>query len=81
MAAQNCCFNIGAQLMYRVGYIYYNDLFVGLLKDSEFGFQFTYDASYVSIGVLISFNFPFDTLFYNSVDFFPYLENLISEGW
>ena len=68
--------------MDRVGYVYYNNRYVGMLRESEFGFLFTYDASYVSTGgVPISFNFSFGSLSYNSVDLFPYFENLISEGW
>lgn len=67
--------------MDRLGYVYYDALFVGILRESESGFNFTYDSIYLEKGIPIGFNFPFSNISYYSSSLFPIFENLVSEGW
>lgn len=67
--------------MDRVAYVYNHDVFAGMLRELDSGYQFVYDSEYASIGSPIGFNFPFSQLEYYSAELFPLFENLLSEGW
>ena len=67
--------------MDRVGYVYFNELFAGVLSESADGFIFIYDAEYILNGTPIGFNYPLEQQIYRSAELFPVFENLVSEGW
>ena len=67
--------------MDRIGYVYFNELFAGIISESVEGFTFVYDSNYISFGTPIGYNYPFSQLKYFSSTFFPIFENLVSEGW
>lgn len=67
--------------MDRVGYVYFNGLFAGVLTESANGFTFCYDADYILMGTPIGYNYPFSQTIYRNSTLFPIFENLVSEGW
>lgn len=67
--------------MDRIGYIYYDGNYAGILRESDTGYYFIYDSLYLEKGTPIGFNFPFSEMSYYSSTLFSLFENLISEGW
>ena len=67
--------------MGRIGLVYYNNEFAGVLKEEEPGFSFSYDTVYQSRGIPIGYHFPLDKGRFFSGELFPLFENLVSEGW
>ena len=67
--------------MGRIGKIYYNDRFAGILKQTGNEYNFTYHSSYIATGTPLSFNLPLQEQTFRSNDLFPFFENLASEGW
>jgi serine/threonine-protein kinase HipA len=67
--------------MGRVGSVFYQGRFAGLLEESDDGFRFTYDRDYLAGGVPISFRLKLRLEPYESAVLMPFFENLLSEGW
>jgi len=67
--------------MERSALVFYNDKLAGILSELSEGFQFTYDASYLSGGVPISFTLPLQEEAFTSTQLLGFFENLVSEGW
>ena len=69
--------------MNNIGYVYYKNLFAGILKRTDDGYVFTYDEKYVSEtkNKPISLLFPLSQLEYRSNILFPFFDGLIPEGW
>lgn len=69
--------------MNRKGKVYYEDLFCGIIEETETGYRFTYDSKYVekSDSKAISKTLPLSKGAYSSNTMFPFFDGLIPEGW
>ncbi len=67
--------------MDRIGRVYFNEKFAGILKKTQNGYTFTYDLSYLAFGTPLSFNLPLQKFRFKSRHLFSFFENLASEGW
>ncbi len=67
--------------MDRIGNVYFNKKFAGILKQTETGYSFAYDLSYLATGTPLSFNLPLQEKPFRSNRLFPFFDNLTSEGW
>ena len=67
--------------MDRLGYVYFNNVFAGILEKRDPGYVFRYDTQYLGTGIPIGFHFPLSKAEYFSGELFPLFENLVSEGW
>ena len=67
--------------MDRIGKVYFNNKFAGVLKQRENGYSFTYNTAYIATGTPLSFNLPLQEQPFKSKDLFPFFDNLASEGW
>ena len=67
--------------MDRIGKVYFNKKFAGILKQTETGYSFTYDLSYLATGTPVSFNLPLQEHPFRSDRLFPFFDNLAAEGW
>lgn len=56
---------------------------VGVISQTDNGFEFCYDAAYVSLqnSEAISLTFPLKSTVYKSTVLFPFFDGLIPEGW
>ncbi len=68
---------------FRTAYIYVNDIFVGLLSETENGYIFSYDHDYISSKnpKPVSLTLPITDEPYISNTLFPFFDGLIPEGW
>ncbi len=67
--------------MDRIGRVFFNKRLAGILKQSDTGFSFIYDASYFASGTPLSFNLPLQKELFESKGLFPFFSNLATEGW
>jgi serine/threonine-protein kinase HipA len=65
----------------RIGKVYFNKKFAGILKQTKNEYSFTYDLQYIATGAPLSFNLPLQEQPFRSNSLFPFFENLASEGW
>ena len=66
----------------KIGYVYYNNEFAGLVYEDNDGFAFKYDESYLhSGGKPISLTLPISEKEFHSNILFPFFDGLIPEGW
>ena len=67
----------------RIAYVYVNDNYAGLLKETDYGYSFTYDLGYLSQNdaSAISLTMPLTDNEYQSKTLFPFFDGLIPEGW
>ena len=63
--------------------IYYKDVLAGRLAETDEGFVFQYDATYLSSAEAqpISLTLPIRTEAFESPVLFPFFDGLIPEGW
>ncbi len=67
--------------MDRVGRVFYQGRFAGLLEQSDDGYKFTYDRDYLAGGVPIGFRLKLQLEPHESDVLMPFFENLVAEGW
>lgn len=67
--------------MDRIGKVYFNKKFAGILKQTKTGYYFTYDFLYMATGTPLSFNLPLQEQPFQSDRLFSFFDNLASEGW
>jgi serine/threonine-protein kinase HipA len=68
----------------RKANIYYQDIYAGLLVETDDGeYEFTYDKEYVKNfpDRFLTFTMPVSQSTYRSNRLFPFFEGLIPEGW
>lgn len=70
-------------MSYRRAAIYVNNVFAGVLEETESGYRFEYDSTYLSSKTAqpISLTMPLQTEPYDSNILFPFFDGLIPEGW
>lgn len=67
--------------MDRIAKVFFNKRLAGILKQTEAGYSFTYDLSYLVVGPPLSFNLPLQEQPFKSTQLFSFFDNLASEGW
>lgn len=67
--------------MGRIGKVYFNNRFAGILEQVKNGYTFTYDLPYITAGPPISFNLPLQEQPFKSRYLFSFFNNLACEGW
>ena len=66
----------------KIGYVFYNDTFAGIITEDNEGYTFKYDSTYVSSNnPPISLTLPLTENEYHSNILFPFFDGLIPEGW
>lgn len=68
---------------FRIGRVYVQSDFAGLISETEEGYKFQYSLSYLrkEDAVPISLTMPFQEEPYLSHTLFPFFDGLIPEGW
>lgn len=68
---------------YRTAYIYVRDIYCGLLKETDTGYSFAYDADYLNRedATSVSLTLPLSNEEYQSNTLFPFFDGLAPEGW
>ena len=69
--------------VYRKGYVYVQDTFVGIIEETKEGYCFTYDSQYLSnpLAKAVSLTLPLQEKPYISKSLFPFFDGLIPEGY
>ena len=66
----------------KKGFVYFNNIFAGVIYEDVDGYVFKYDDEYVkSSNPPISLTLPLTTNEYHSSILFPFFDGLIPEGW
>ena len=68
---------------FRTAYIYVRNTFAGELKETDAGYSFAYDATYLAEDSAspVSLTMPLRSEAYTSVTLFSFFDGLIPEGW
>lgn len=68
---------------YRHGYVYIQNDFAGIIKETDEGYSFSYDLNYLKKdnAVGVSLTLPLSESEYKSTVLFPFFDGLIPEGW
>ncbi len=67
----------------RTCYVYVNNIYAGILKETSDGYSFSYDEKYLKLEGAkgVSLTLPLRSEEYTSNTLFPFFDNLIPEGW
>lgn len=67
----------------RQAQVYYKNEFAGIIRESDEGFIFQYDAEYLKSAQSkpVSLTLPLQQKAFNSKVMFPFFDGLIPEGW
>lgn len=68
---------------YRIAYIYVRNTFAAILKETDYGYSFTYDKNYITAESPspVSLTLPIREEEYTSQTLFSFFDGLIPEGW
>ncbi len=68
---------------FRQAFIYVREQYAGLLEETDFGYRFQYDSTYLlsPSAVPVSLTLPLTESPYTSPTLFPFFDGLIPEGW
>lgn len=68
---------------FRTAYIYVRNTFAGILKETDGGYSFKYDETYLNSenASPVSLTLPLQPNKYTSKILFPFFDGLIPEGW
>ncbi len=68
---------------YRKGYVYIQNIYAGIIKETDDGYTFIYDKQYLKRkdAVAVSLTMPLSNEEYTSTILFPFFDGLIPEGW
>ena len=68
---------------FRTAYVYVNDVFAGVLAETDEGYSFSYDTDYLAGDQAnpVSLTLPLRAEAYTSSTLFPFFDGLIPEGW
>lgn len=68
---------------YRTAYVYVRDSFAGTLKETDAGYSFIYDDTYLESEnpTAVSLTLPIQKEEYTSKTLFAFFDGLIPEGW
>lgn len=65
----------------RKAKIYFKGKLAGLLKETENGYEFTYDSDFIKNKIPVSVSLPLRKDPFESNELFPFFEGLLPEGW
>ena len=67
----------------RKGYVYVNNIYAGIIKETSDVYSFCYDEEYLKLedAKSVSLTLPLSQKEYISTNLFPFFDNLIPEGW
>ena len=70
-------------MTYRKGSVFFKDTFVGIIAETEEGYRFGYDESYLTsvASQPISVTLPLSREPFDSSTLHPFFDGLIPEGW
>lgn len=68
---------------YRTAYVYVRETFAGTLKETDYGYSFVYDGTYLARedASAVSLTLPMQAEEYTSKTLFSFFDGLIPEGW
>lgn len=68
---------------YRKAYVFVSNKYAGILKETDDGYSFQYDKSYLLLSdcEAVSLTIPLKNDEYKSKYLFPFFDGLIPEGW
>lgn len=68
---------------YRKGYVYIQNRYAGIIRETDEGYTFAYDTEYINKenAVAVSLTLPLKEDEYQSTVLFPFFDGLIPEGW
>ena len=68
---------------YRTAYVYIRDTFAGILKETDYGYSFSYNDEYLKAenASQVSLTLPLQHEEYKSKTLFAFFDGLIPEGW
>ncbi len=69
--------------MGRSGKVFIQDIYAGVIEETDEGYSFKYDAEYLNLenSVPVSLTMPLRREAYMSNTLFPFFDGLIPEGW
>ena len=69
--------------MNRIGQVFYQDIFAGIIAETDDGYSFQYDSLYLqeANSQAVSCTLPVRSEPYVSKTLFPFFDGLIPEGW
>ena len=69
--------------IFRSAQVFVNDRFAGILSETDEGYRFEYDRSYLALpgAGAVSLTLPRTEEAYTSKTLFPFFDGLIPEGW
>ncbi len=65
----------------RKAKVMFKDSFAGIVEETEGGYCFTYDPSFLKDGEPIAVSFPLQKRRYENMELFPFFQGLLPEGW
>ncbi|HPJ21895.1 MAG TPA: HipA N-terminal domain-containing protein [Clostridia bacterium] len=70
-------------LEFRKGYVYIQNIYAGIIEETDEGYRFSYDSAYFhnDNSIALSLTLPLDKIKYDSPVLFPFFDGLIPEGW
>lgn len=68
---------------FRTAYVYVRNIFAGILRETDEGYSFQYDADYLQLekASAVSLTLPMREESYTSKTLFSFFDGLIPEGW
>ena len=68
---------------YRKGYVYIQNVYAGIIEETDEGYVFAYDEEYLAgeDAAALSLTLPLEEKEYRSAILFPFFDGLIPEGW
>ena len=68
---------------YRQGFVFVQNIFAGVVSETDFGYKFEYDKDYLSVEnpLAVSITLPLQKETFESNTLFPFFDGLIPEGW
>jgi len=69
--------------MARMGKVFVQNRFAGMIQETEEGYEFQYDKEYLEMddALSVSLTMPLQAAPYTSSTLFPFFDGLIPEGW
>ena len=69
--------------IFRTAYVYVRNVFAGTLLETDKGYSFSYDQTYLkdAQASAVSLTLPLTDEVYESKTMFPFFDGLIPEGW
>lgn len=70
-------------MKYRRGKVFVQNMFAGVISESDYGYSFEYDPDYLRnrFAKAVSLTLPLSDKPYDSRFLFPFFDGLIPEGW